>query len=258
MRSTPTVRHPGTRRQGPERPGLRRSGMRTLGAAIIALALVAGTAACSLVGGNSPVPVASAKAPTGTDGAVNFDGGYIQAGTGSKHVDIWFDPMCPICGEFEKTNGETLAKAVSDGTITLRLHPLTFLDRASNGTGYSTRASAALTCVAVKEPNGALDYYTALFANQPEENSNGLTDDELAKLATDSGLTDITGCLGRSGPYQAWAQANTAHSQTGPIVVDDKKVLDTIQGTPTVLVNGTQFPGKVTDAAAFTSFLAKN
>lgn len=235
-----------------------RPGMRALGAALVALALLAGTAACSLVGGDQPVPVATAKAPTGTDGAVNFDGGYIEAGTGAKHVDIWFDPMCPICGEFEKTNGDTLAKAVAEGSITLRLHPLTFLDRASNGTGYSTRASAALTCVAVKEPNRALDYYTALFANQPEENSSGLTNAQLAKLATGGGLGDISGCLDRSGPYQAWAQANTAHSQKGPIEVDGTKVLDTIQGTPTVLVNGTQFPGKVTDGAAFRTFLAKN
>jgi len=248
MRSTTSLR----------RPSGRRAGVRALGAALIAIALVAGTAACSLVGGNGSVPVATAKAPTGTDGAVNFDEGYIKAGTGTKHVDIWFDPMCPICGAFEKANGDTLAKAVSDGTITLRLHPLTFLDRASNGTGYSTRASAALTCVAVKEPNSALDYYTALFANQPEENSNGLTNEQLAKLATDGGMTDITDCLGRSGPYQAWAQANTAHSQTGPITVDGKKVLDTIQGTPTVLVDGKQFTGKVDDSAAFTSFLAKN
>jgi protein-disulfide isomerase len=236
---------------------VRRPGVRALGAIALALALLAGTAACSLVG-NQSVPVATAKAPTGTDGAVNFDDGYIKAGTGAKHVDIWFDPMCPVCGEFEKTNGDTLAKAVSDGTITLRLHPLTFLDRASNGTGYSSRATAALTCVAVKEPNAALEYYTALFAHQPEENSNGLTDEELAKLATDSGLTDITDCLGRSAPYQAWAQANTAHSRTGPIMVDGKKALDTIQGTPTVLVDGKQFPGSVTDAAAFTAFLAKN
>jgi protein-disulfide isomerase len=223
----------------------------------LAVAVTAGVASCSLLGGNSNVPVATAKPATGTDGAANFDGGFISAGSGSKKVDIWFDAMCPVCGAFEKTNGETLAKAVADDSITLRLHPLTFLDRASNGTGYSTRAAAALVCVAVHDPERALDYYQALFTNQPEENSSGLTDTELAKLATDLGIADIGDCIDRSGPYQAWAQANTAHSQTGPIEVDGTKVLDNIQGTPTVIVNGKQYTGSISDEKEFASFLGR-
>jgi protein-disulfide isomerase len=230
--------------------------MRALGAALVALALVAGTSACSL-GGSSSVPSATAKAPTGTQGAVNFDKGYLQAGTGSKKVDIWFDPMCPVCGVFEKTNGDKINAAVTDGSITLRLHPLTFLDRLSNGTGYSTRAVAALTCVGVNDPNGVAGYYRGLYENQPEENSDGLTNKELAKRATDQGLSDISDCLATSGPYQAWAQANTARSQAGPVSVPGFASV-TIKGTPTVLVNGEQYPGSVDDAKAFSEFFAKN
>ncbi|UAJ81552.1 thioredoxin domain-containing protein [Leifsonia sp. ZF2019] len=204
---------------------------------------------------DTSAPVATDTPPTGVDGAVNFDGRYISAGTGSKKVDIWFDAMCPVCGAFEKANGDTLDAAVKDGSITLRLHPLTFLDRLSNGTGYSTRAAAALTCVGVHDPSHVLEYYQALFTDQPEENSDGLTDKELAKRATDLGIADISGCLDRSGPYQAWAQANTAHSQTGPIEVDGKKVLDKIEGTPTVLVDGKQFTGSISDTDAFRTFL---
>ncbi|MBO1738490.1 thioredoxin domain-containing protein [Leifsonia sp. TF02-11] len=233
----------------------RRRLVRIAAAAVLAVAVTVGVASCSLLGGNSNVPVATAKPPTGTDAAVDFDGGFVSAGTGSKKVDIWFDAMCPVCGAFEKTNGETLSNAVKDGSITLRLHPLTFLDRASNGTGYSTRAAAALVCVGVHDPDHVLDYYQALFTDQPDENSNGLTDKQLAKRATDLGITDISACIDRSGPYQAWAQANTAHSQSGPITVDGKKVLDTIQGTPTVLVNGTQYTGSISDEKEFASFL---
>nr|WP_179605762.1 thioredoxin domain-containing protein [Leifsonia shinshuensis] len=230
---------------------------RALAAVALAAAVTVGVASCSLLGGNSNVPVATAKPATGTDGAANFDGGYVSAGNGAKKVDLWFDAMCPVCGAFEKTNGATLANAVKDGSITLRLHPLTFLDRESNGTGYSTRAAAALACVAVHDPSRVLDYYQALFANQPSEGSNGLTDTELAKRATDLGITDIAGCIERSGPYQAWAQANTAHSQSGPITVDGKKVLDTIQGTPTVIVNGKQYTGSISDEKEFAGFLGR-
>lgn len=227
---------------------------RILASAVIAVALAVGVSACSMFA-DSSVPVATDTPPTGVDGAVNFDGRYLTAGTGAKKVDIWFDAMCPVCGAFEKANGDTLEKAVKDGSITLRLHPLTFLDRLSNGTGYSTRAAAALTCVGVHDPSRVLDYYQALFTDQPEENSTGLTDEQLAKRATDLGITDISGCIDRSGSYQAWAQANTAHSQSGPIEVDGKKVLDSIEGTPTVLVDGKQFTGSISDAAAFRKFL---
>jgi protein-disulfide isomerase len=227
---------------------------RILAATVVAVALTVGVAACSVFADTS-VPVATATPPTGVDGAVNFDDRYISAGTGQKKVDIWFDAMCPICGGFEKTNGDTLAKAVEDGSITVRLHPLTFLDRLSNGTGYSTRAAAALTCVGVHDPSRVLDYYQALLTDQPEENSSGLTDQELAKRATGLGIANIADCLDRSGPYQAWAQANTAHSQSGPIEVDGRKVLDRIEGTPTVLVDGKQFTGSISDATAFRTFL---
>lgn len=230
---------------------------RVAAATVLAVAVVAGVSSCSLISGDSDVPVATATPPTGTDGAVDFDGGYLSAGTGSKKVDIWFDAMCPVCGAFEKSNGKTLSSAVEDGSITLRLHPLTFLDRASNGTGYSTRAAAALVCVGVHDQNRVLDYYQALFTNQPEEGSSGLTDKELAKRATDLGITDISGCIDRGEPYQAWAQANTAHSQSGPITVDGRKVLDTIQGTPTVLVNSKQYTGSISDAGEFEKFLSR-
>jgi len=228
---------------------------RTAAAIALAVGVVIGVAACSLLGGASNVPVATDAPPKGTDGAVDFDGGFMTAGQGQKKVDIWFDAMCPVCGAFENTNGATLAGAVDDGSITLRLHPLTFLDSASNGTGYSTRAAAALTCVAVTDENSVLPFYQALFTHQPEENSDGLTDKELAKRASGAGAGDISSCLADSGPYQAWAQANTANSQKGPIEVDGKKALDTIKGTPTVLVNGKQYPGGVTDKKAFTEFL---
>jgi protein-disulfide isomerase len=235
----------------------RRGAIRALGAALVAIALVAGTAACSLIGGSSDVPTSTSKPPSGTVGAANFDKGFLQAGSGSKRVDLWFDPMCPACGAFEKANGSTLAKGVSEGTITLNLHPLTFLDRLSNGTGYSTRAVAALTCVAVNDPDNVMVYFGALYKDQPEEGSSGLTDGQLGKRATDLGLRDISRCQAKSGPYQAWAQRNTTRSQTGPIDVDGSR-LKTIAQTPTVLVNGRQFTGDTTKASEFSAFLAKN
>lgn len=233
-------------------PGLRRAAV----VAVLAVGVAVAAAGCSMLGGASNVPVATDPPPKGSDGAVDFDGGFIAVGDGAKKVDIWFDAMCPVCGAFEQANGKALASAVDEGSITLRLHPLTFLDALSNGTGYSTRAAAALTCVAVTDRNAVLPFYQALYTDQPEENSDGLTDKQLAQRASDTGSQDISTCVADSGPYRAWAQRNTANSQKGPIEVDGRKVLDTIKGTPTVLVDGKQYTGGVTDSKAFSRFLA--
>ncbi|TFD27111.1 thioredoxin domain-containing protein [Cryobacterium sp. TMT2-23] len=190
--------------------------------------------------------------PTGTVGAANFDAGYLVVGTGPDVVDVYFDPMCPYCQQFETANGDQLAALVADGSITLRLHSLTFLDRASLGTEYSSRASAALTCQATLNPDATLDYLAALFANQPAENTEGLSDDELVALAGDG--SSIAECVA-SGDYQAWSQANTEQALTGTIPDAD---ITQIQGTPTALVNGSVYSGSVTDPAEFLAFLGAN
>ncbi|MCI4657549.1 thioredoxin domain-containing protein [Cryobacterium zhongshanensis] len=203
-------------------------------------------------------PVASATSepdasqgvlPSGTLGAAHFDDGYLSVGTGSTIVDEYIDPMCPYCGQFEATNGALLASRVDEGSITLRIHALTFLDQASQGTYYSTRASAALTCVATVSPDATLDYLAALFANQPEENSQGLTDGQLAALAPTG--TDISDCIAR-GEYQLWSEVNTDDALNGPIPGAE---IDSIQGTPTVLIDGAQYPGGLTDSREFEAFL---
>ncbi|TFD33419.1 DUF4190 domain-containing protein [Cryobacterium cryoconiti] len=186
---------------------------------------------------------------TGTVGAAHFDDGYLSVGTGVQVVDVYFDPMCPFCRQFEETNGSQLAALAADGSITLRLHSLTFLDRVSQGTEYSSRASAALTCQATLNPDNLLAFQAALFANQPAENTEGLSDSELAGLV-DSPV-DISDCLA-SGHYQAWSQVNTEQALNGPIADAE---ISRIQGTPTALVNGSVYSGGLTDPAEFLAFL---
>ncbi len=232
----------------PRRRSLRIRLLTAISTALLALAVGVGLTACSA---GASTPVSTVPVPTGTSGAAHFDDGYIQVGSGAKTVDLYFDPMCPYCQEFDLTNGATLAGAVADGSISLRLHPLTFLDPSSNGTAYSSRAAAALTCVAQSDPDATLDYLTALYKNQPKEGSDGLSDKKLVSMATALGVPDISSCLA-SGANQAWAQSLTQHALTGPIKDAD---ITQIKGTPTVLVNGHSYPGSITDAKAFSKFL---
>jgi len=98
--------------------------------------------------------------------AADFDGGSLEFGTGPVSIDEYVAPMCPFCAQFAQTNGELLLAGVESGVITLRVHALTFLDSNSQGTNYSSRASAALTCQATLNPDQTLDFISELFANQ--------------------------------------------------------------------------------------------
>jgi len=188
----------------------------------------------------TPVPAPSGET-SGQTGAAYFDEGYLQVGTGTTVVELYIDPMCPFCGQFDLANGDTLAGLVDDGSITLRLYSLTFLDPTSQGTEYSTRASAALTCEAALNPESTLDYLSALFVHQPTEGSTGLSDDELVALS--SGSESISECVS-SERYQAWSQQNTDLALSGGI-----------QGTPTLLVDGSRYTGPIDDPQAVADFI---
>lgn len=154
---------------------------------------------------------------------VNDETGAIVFGDGEDTVDTYVDFMCPLCGDFEKSYGEQLQTAAANGDITLNIHPVSILNRLSQNTEFSTRAGGAMYCVAAEAPDAALDYFNALFANQPEEQSTGLSDDELATLAKDAGADAAADCIA-DGTYMDFVDSQTdAHD---------------IAGTPTVEVNG--------------------
>ncbi len=154
---------------------------------------------------------------------VNQETGAISFGDGKDEVDTYVDFMCPICGDFESQYGEQLQTAAANGDITLNIHPVSILDRYSQNTKFSTRAAGAMYCVAAEAPDAALDYFNLLFQSQPQENSPGLSDDELAALAEQAGAGAAAECIA-DGTYMGF--------------VGDQTEKHEIQGTPTVEVNG--------------------
>jgi protein-disulfide isomerase len=158
---------------------------------------------------------------------VDKDTGAITFGTGDDVVDTYVDFMCPICGDFEDQYGEQLQTAAADNAITLNIHPISILDRYSQNTKYSTRAASAMYCVADKAPDAALGYFNSLFTNQPEENSVGLSDDELASLANEAGAGAAADCIA-DGTYKTFvASQTTKHDiQRTPTEDDNCNLLD--------------------------------
>lgn len=154
------------------------------------------------------------------------DGTAFAFGTGPVKVDVYEDFLCPICHEFEDSSGEALKQMVAANRVTVQYHPISILDRASNGTEYSTRSAAASAAAAAG--GKFVEYHKVLFDNQPAEGSDGLTDAKLIELGKSVGLTDTAFAEAITGKtYWAWvAKATDTASSRG------------VTGTPTVMING--------------------
>ncbi|MGO1316082.1 MAG: DsbA family protein [Cellulomonadaceae bacterium] len=172
--------------------------------------------------------------PLGQDGA---------AGTVTEdavEVAVYLDYMCPICGTFEELNAGMLDDLRADGTITLVLHPISILDRLSDGSEYSTRSAAAAAWVADRAPEGFADFNAALFEKQPEEGTTGLTNAQIEAVAVDAGVPeDVAAGIGDGSAvstFRDWVTAATDHA-TGTAGV---------RGTPTVMLDGQIWDGNWT------------
>ena len=175
---------------------------------------------------------------------------------GVLDIQMYVDYLCPICGQFEKTNGDYITSLIDNGGATVEIHPIAILDRLSQGTKYSTRATNAAACVANYSPNEYYDFHNLLFANQPEENTTGLTDDQIVDLATQAKVkkaSDVESCI-RDQDFKAWVGTSTARALNGPIPNSN---VDKVQGTPTVIVNGLKYEGSVSDLSAFQAFVVQ-
>ncbi|MBF4635545.1 thioredoxin domain-containing protein [Agreia pratensis] len=173
---------------------------------------------------------------------------------GVVDIQVYVDYLCPFCGQFESTNSEQIGKWIDSGAATLTTHPLAILDRGSLGTKYSTRSANAAACVANYSPDSFFAYSALLFKNQPAENTEGLDNAALKGYVTDAKadkVSQIEKCIDDT-EFKDWVSASTARALKGPL--PNTKV-EKVEGTPTVLVNGQQYSGSLTDADAFSAFV---
>ena len=156
-------------------------------------------------------------------------------------VQLYYDYMCPACGAFEAANSGELDRLVSDGTARIELHPIAFLDGQSSGTEYSTRTANAIAVTADAAPDRVWAFHTALYGQQPEEGSSGLTDQQIAGIATDAGVPANVVERFTQGAYRPWVASVTRDAfATG------------IEHTPTVKIDGEVFTGDVFKAGPLT------
>ncbi|MFB6867998.1 DsbA family protein [Agromyces sp. NPDC056389] len=237
--------------------------------AVVAIAAIIGGLIFNSVKPAGPGPANMASDGillTGVDGVITAtETPALAAGATSKptvpddsgtvaNIVTYIDYLCPFCGQFETTNSDSIRTMVESGAATLEVHPIALLTNKSAGTQYSLRAANAAACVANTSPNSFFDFNALLFENQPEETSTGLDNSELKALAKEAGvssLSTIEQCIDDT-TFKKWVQDATTRALNEPVPNSD---LEAIKGTPTVLVNGKQYEGSLTDPAEFQSFV---
>ena len=169
-------------------------------------------------------------------------------------IQLYVDYFCPICGAFEKANGDQIDTWVESGAATVEIFPYAILDSRSQGTKYSTRAANAAACVADRSPDQYYAFHEILFDERPDEDTPGLTDEQLIALTKQAEVTNassIEKCI-TDQKFKSWvAEARDRH-RTGPIPNTDVAF---IKGTPTAIVNGVQYTGSLNDGDAFAAFV---
>ena len=196
-------------------------------------------------------PAGTDRAATTTDSGVVAPGGLgpegsITIGDGPVTVTVYFDYLCPACGAFEEANGETLQQLLLAEDVTVDLRPISFLDRLSEGTEYSTRSANALATVVDADPDHVWSFHRALYAHQPPEGAEGLTDDQLAGIARDVGVPLQVTALFAEGRHEEWVVQQTARAFDSGI-----------EGTPTILVDGEPFAGDPYEAGSLASVVGQ-
>ncbi|MGR2753662.1 DsbA family protein [Agromyces arachidis] len=174
-----------------------------------------------------------------------------ESGTVANIV-VYVDYLCPYCGQFEQTNSESMRTLVEQGAATLEIHPIAILTNKSAGTQYSLRAANAAACVAEESPEAFFDFNALMFENQPEELTAGPSNAEIKELAAEAGAaSSVDECIDDT-QFKSWVEDATNRALTQPIPNSD---LESVKGTPTVLVNGKQYVGSLEDPAEFRAFV---
>lgn len=148
-------------------------------------------------------------------------------------LDLYEDPLCPHCRNFEATWGGQVQKKVEDGEIAVRLHVMTILDRASDTKDYSSRVARAFDAASA-DPQALLKFHELIFKNAPHEGSS-LSNEQIIDLLKAAGANQeavdkfntLVGDLNSEEFAQAISDAQTTlREQTGSI------------GVPGVVYNG--------------------
>lgn len=233
--------------------------------AVVVVVVVVGIVAVALIARNSDSSSTVAAEPTvnpdavlptgvlGPDSDHPFGVPYGTAGADAPVLEVWEDVQCPACAAVEQANGAGIAALAEEGTVQLIWRPATFLDRVNEGgdpsvANSSSRGTAAWGCA--MDAGKTREFHDALYANHPEVEGDGWTDEQLVGIAEQVGISGadletFTTCVA-DGTYLDWATSSGATFTASGI-----------GGTPFGLLDGVEVPTPtLADDAALREFIA--
>ncbi|GAB2839289.1 DsbA family protein [Streptomyces deserti] len=203
---------------------------------IIGVLAIAGGISYAVVQGNKPGYWEAAKddklvKPANTSGE-NGTTVVIGKSGAKKTLELYEDPRCPICAQFEQGVGKTVEKDVEDGKYKVQFIGATFIDDSTNGEG-SKNALSALGAALDVSPEAFLQYKSALYSAQwhPEESDDKFKDDAyLIKVA------DTVPALKNNKQFQTAVKDGTYDKWA--LEMSQKFDDSGVKGTPTLKMDG--------------------
>jgi protein-disulfide isomerase len=147
-------------------------------------------------------------------------------------LGLYEDFLCPVCRGFEASFGPTIKQLIDSGAVAADYYMVAILDSSATK-NYSTRASAAAYCVADEDTTPDKEvfsrFHAALYAQQPSETGTSFPDNKaLIETARQAGAVgSVPDCI-NSGRYLPLAQGLAGATN--------------VTGTPTIRINGEDFP----------------
>ena len=199
---------------------------------------------------NTSTPAASGGQSAATaakatpKGATEFGGPMVVNPGAPANVpvlDIYEDPQCPVCAQFEQIYGPTVKALVQANAAKLVVHTMTFLDTNLKNDS-SVRAANGAFCAA--DQGKFYEYMAQVYANQPAKEGTGYPADQLTSFAVKAGVAD----------QQTWASCQASLTyQAHTLALETNTEKSGVNGTPTVKVAGqtlklTGNPADITDA----------
>jgi len=185
-----------------------------VGLSVVGVLAAAGGVGYAIVQSNKPGYWAAAKndklvKPAHTSGKNGTTVVIGEAGA-KKTLQMYEDPRCPVCAQFEQVVGSTVDKDIKDGKFKIQYIGATFIDNKDNGEG-SKNALSAMGAALNVSTDAFLEYKTALYSTKyhPDETEDKFKDDAYLIKVADT-VPALKGNAAfqkavKDGTYDKWA-----------------------------------------------------
>jgi protein-disulfide isomerase len=132
---------------------------------------------------------ATATAHADVPRTIDADGVLVGSWIAPVQLEIFCEPQCPHCAEFEAADGDRLVAAMAAGRLAITYRWLTFLDdRHHNDVSAQLVNALFLAADPASSPMSYQAFVQDLYRHQSDQ---GPTNEAVATMARDSGLPDV-------------------------------------------------------------------